>query len=146
MAARGAARGARAVVVDPSAGMVARARGKGLPALRAQAERLPLKDATFDLVVIVDALHHMTDLPGSAREVARVLEPGGQVILLEPDPERFAGRWVARFERWAGMGSLLLPGAALANLFAVAGLDPCVRHIPLHLLVVARKPGSAGPG
>ena len=70
-----------------------------------------------------------------------MLRPGGLAALLEPDPERFAGRWVARFERWAGMGSLILPGAALADLFADAGLDARVERAPFHLLVVARKPG-----
>jgi demethylmenaquinone methyltransferase/2-methoxy-6-polyprenyl-1,4-benzoquinol methylase len=141
LAARGAARGALAVVADASAGMLARAAAKGLPAVRARAERLPLGNGAVDRVAIVDAFHHMGDLPGIAREVARVLKPGGLAVLLEPDPERFAGRWVARFERWAGMGSLILPGPELARLFADAGLDARVDHAPFHLLVVARKPG-----
>ena len=141
LAACGAACGALAVVADASAGMLARAGAKGLSAVRARAERLPLGDGTLDRVAIVDAFHHMGDLPGIAREVARVLKPGGLAALLEPDPERFAGRWVARFERWAGMGSLILPGTALAGLLADAGLDARVERAPFHLLVVARKPG-----
>jgi demethylmenaquinone methyltransferase/2-methoxy-6-polyprenyl-1,4-benzoquinol methylase len=140
LAARGAARGARAAVADASAGMLARAAAKGLPAVRARGERLPLRDGTVDRVAVVDAFHHMGDLPGIAREVARVLKPGGLAVLFEPDPERFAGRWVARFERWAGMGSLILPGSELAGLFSAAGLDACVERAPFHLLVVARKP------
>jgi ubiquinone/menaquinone biosynthesis C-methylase UbiE len=140
LAALGAARNARAVVADSSTGMLARAAGKGLPAVRARAERLPLGSGTVDRVAIVDAFHHMEDLYRIAREVARVLRPGGWAVLFEPDPERFAGRWVARFERWAGMGSLILPGASLAGLFADAGLETTVRRTPFHLLVVARKP------
>jgi len=147
LAARGAARGASVVVADASSPMLARAAGKGLPAVRARAERLPLANGTFDRVAIVDAFHHMGDLPGIAREVARVLRPGGRAVLFEPDPERFAGRWVARLERWAGMGSLILPGPALANLLCDAGLDAKVRRAPFHLLVVAAKrvPGTAPP-
>jgi demethylmenaquinone methyltransferase/2-methoxy-6-polyprenyl-1,4-benzoquinol methylase len=140
LATRVAARGALAAVADASIGMLARAEGKGLPAIRARAERLPLADGSMDRVVVVDAFHHMGDLAGIAREVARVLKPGGLAALLEPDPERFAGRWIARFERWAGMGSLILPASALAALFLDAGLEVRAERAPFHLLVVARKP------
>lgn len=140
LAARAVARGARAAVADASGAMLARAKDKGLPTLRARAERLPLADGSLDRVAVVDAFHHMEDLPAVAREIARVLRPGGRVVLFEPDPERFAGRWVARLERWAGMESLILPGRELAALFHTAGLDARVERAPFHLLVVATRP------
>lgn len=144
LAALAEARGARAAVADASTGMLARAAGKGLPSLRARAERLPLADATLDRVAVVDAFHHMEDLPAIAREIARVLRPGGRAVLFEPDPGRFAGRWVARFERWAGMDSLILPGRELAALFAAAGLVTRVERAPFHLLLVATRPPPDG--
>ncbi len=140
LAARVVAHGGAAVVADASAAMLARAARKKLPAVRAQAERIPLANGSFDRVAIVDAFHHMGDLPGIAREVARVLRPGGRAVLFEPDPERFAGRWVARLERWAGMESLILPGRELASLFSDAGLEAELRRAPFHLLVVVTKP------
>src|SRR3569623_3024724 len=51
---------------------------RGLPrqALHATAEALPLADASLDLVVVADALHFL-DAELCAREIARVLAPGG---------------------------------------------------------------------
>jgi SAM-dependent methyltransferase len=40
-------------------------------------EQLPFPDATFDLVLARQVLHHARDLPQLCREVSRVLKPGG---------------------------------------------------------------------
>lgn len=48
-------------------------------------ERLPYRDATFDLVVARGALHHLPSPPDGLREIRRVLIPGGTaVVLAEP--------------------------------------------------------------
>ena len=41
------------------------------------AEKLPYEDATFEVVVCIDVLEHVTDVPKVVREMARVLMPGG---------------------------------------------------------------------
>lgn len=41
------------------------------------AERLPFPDASFDVVVNIESSHCYADVPAFAREVARVLKPGG---------------------------------------------------------------------
>lgn len=140
LASRLAHAGAHPVVLDASGPMLRRATRKSLPAVRGRAERLPFPDSCFERVAIVDALHHMTDLGRVAAEVARVLRPGGSAVILEPDPERFAGRWVARLEAWAGMRSLLLPADDLVELLVASGLIAAVERIPFHLLIRARKP------
>ncbi|SHH01709.1 bifunctional 2-polyprenyl-6-hydroxyphenol methylase/3-demethylubiquinol 3-O-methyltransferase UbiG [Marivita hallyeonensis] len=43
-------------------------------------EDLPYPDASFDAVVCVDVLEHVSDLPQVIREVARVLRPGGTFL------------------------------------------------------------------
>lgn len=50
-----------------------------LPITYAQgvAEALPFADATFDVVVCVDVLEHVEDLPRAIAEISRVLKPGG---------------------------------------------------------------------
>lgn len=143
LSSRLARRGARPVVVDASLPMLHRAARKSIPGVRARAERLPFSDGTLDRVAIVDALHHMADLERVAAEVTRVLRPGGSAVLLEPDPERFAGRWVARFEKWAGMQSLILRADDLAGLFLRAGMSATVERTRFHLLLRARKPEPA---
>lgn len=49
----------------------------------ARAERLPFGDATFDLAVSRFSIHHWPDPPGAFREIARVLRPGGRVVLID---------------------------------------------------------------
>ncbi len=49
--------------------------------LRANLERLPLGDAEFDLVVSIQVLEHLVDPAAGVRELARVLQPGGALLL-----------------------------------------------------------------
>jgi SAM-dependent methyltransferase len=48
------------------------------------AERLPFTDRDFDGVVGMNVLHHVDDLEGAVKELARVVRPGGRVVLSEP--------------------------------------------------------------
>lgn len=41
-----------------------------------------------DLIVIVDALHHLPDAHAYVREVARYLRPGGRLAVIEPVPRK----------------------------------------------------------
>ena len=45
---------------------------------------LPYADATFDLVVVVDMFEHVHDDARLAREIARVLVPGGKLVVNVP--------------------------------------------------------------
>ena len=47
----------------------------------APAERMPFPDGHFDAVVSVNAVDHVDDFPSVAREVRRVLKPGGMLRL-----------------------------------------------------------------
>lgn len=50
------------------------------------AERMPFARAEFDAVVVSDAFHHFRDQDGAVREIARVVRPGGALLVLEFDP------------------------------------------------------------
>jgi SAM-dependent methyltransferase len=91
----------------------------------ARAEALPFPDATFDLVTCVGALHHVQSPTRALDEMARVVAPGGRVVLqdfvADPDPTR-ARRWEEiETLRDPGHNRLLAPGEARSRMLA-AGL------------------------
>ena len=51
---------------------------------RAPAETLPFEDRSFDAVVAVSTLEFVDDLARVAREVGRVLRPGGVAVVVTP--------------------------------------------------------------
>jgi ubiquinone/menaquinone biosynthesis C-methylase UbiE len=62
-----------------ASGVIERVRG-----VAADASRLPqLETASFDLVFACAALHHTLKYAGAAEELARVVRPGGKLILCE---------------------------------------------------------------
>jgi SAM-dependent methyltransferase len=77
-------RGATLTAVDLSPGMVelARSRAPEGTFLVAPAEETGLPDGSFDLVVGKAVLHHV-DVAVAAREVHRVLRPGGRAVFFE---------------------------------------------------------------
>lgn len=111
------------VVVDFSRGMLSRARDRGLDAVRGDATQLPVMEAVVDAVVIVDALHHFPDQAGALREAARVLRPGGVLVVRDFDPSHPLGVGLVAAERAMGMGSSFREPDALAADVADAGLD-----------------------
>ncbi|HVA11799.1 MAG TPA: class I SAM-dependent methyltransferase [Stellaceae bacterium] len=102
-----ASRGAEATGVDPDPAMLAAARTRadkdGITAafLEGRIERLPFPDAAFDVVVSITVLCFVPDASVAMREMARVLRPGGRLVLGE------LGRWslwalIRRLRGWLG--------------------------------------------
>lgn len=54
-------------------------------------ERLPFADAAFDVVAAITVLYCIDDDRAAVRELARVVRPGGAVLLMEP-----AFQWLTR--------------------------------------------------
>lgn len=52
---------------------------------RLEGAQTPFPDQTFDQVVVVDYLEHILDDRGFARELERILKPGGRVIINVPN-------------------------------------------------------------
>ncbi len=61
----------------------ARVAGRSTTVLRAAAEDLPFDDATFDTVVSTLVLCGVSDQARAAREIRRVLRPGGRLLFVE---------------------------------------------------------------
>lgn len=81
-----AARGLRPVGLDLADLALARARARGQERLvLAQGERLPFAEAAFERVVCLGNLEHFLDPAAGARELRRVLAPGGRGAVLLPN-------------------------------------------------------------
>jgi len=84
-----AARGAQVWMSDVNRSMLARGRdrlldaGRVLPAVQCDAERLPFATASFDCVSVAFGLRNMTRKEAALGEMARVLRPGGRLVVLE---------------------------------------------------------------
>jgi SAM-dependent methyltransferase len=59
--------------------------------LLADAASLPFENGSFDLVVAFNSLMDVEDMPGTVREAARVLEPGGRLCVSITHPFKDAG-------------------------------------------------------
>src|SRR6266511_1718630 len=84
--------GVRVVAVEPLAGMRAQAASvhshPAVALLGGRAERLPLRDACCAWAWVSTVVHHLDDLPAAARQLRRVLRPGGPVLLRQAFPDR----------------------------------------------------------
>lgn len=121
----------RVIAVDLAERMIAIGRRRGRPfgtryrPLMANAEALPLPDASVDRVVSAFTLRNIGDLSRAMREMRRVLRGGGRAVLLELShpPQPLFGR----IYRW--YFELLLPRIA-----ALLGGDPAAyRYLPRSL-------------
>lgn len=70
----------RAVGIDLSGGMLAKAAGRGLDVAQGSATALPLGDATVDVAYSFKVLAHVEDITTAMAEMARVVRPGGWVL------------------------------------------------------------------
>ncbi|MEO1448502.1 MAG: methyltransferase domain-containing protein [Bacteroidota bacterium] len=82
--------------VDPSEKMLQKARsiapemkwGKG------SAEALPFSDECFEAILASLTLHHWKDLKAGFREMARVLNLGGKLVIFTSTPAQMEGYWL----------------------------------------------------
>jgi demethylmenaquinone methyltransferase/2-methoxy-6-polyprenyl-1,4-benzoquinol methylase len=87
--ARRAGRDGQVYVTDINGRMLARGRDRLLdagclaPAVQCDAERLPFPAAWFDCVTVGFGLRNMTRKDAALAEMARVLKPGGRLLVLE---------------------------------------------------------------
>lgn len=152
--------GARLVTVEPNRYMQqrgrrkARALGRRVAFVKAAAESLPFADASFDVVVSTLVLCSVDDPAAAAREIWRVLRPGGTLRLLEhvraDSPE--LARWQDRITPlWRRLGAGCHPNRPTLATLVGAGFEVVeARREPMafwvvrpHVVAVLRKPGPA---
>jgi ArsR family transcriptional regulator len=98
-------------------------------------ESLPIESGTLDLALVVHVLHHVPEPALALAEAARVLKPGGRLVVADVLPH-------ARTEYRRTMGHIWLgfDRAAIEDAFADAGLTTGLWH------ELAIEAGAKGPG
>ncbi|HEV2281997.1 MAG TPA: methyltransferase domain-containing protein [bacterium] len=144
------------VALDFTAGMVREARGlrdeRGLANVTfclGDAEALPFRGDTFDLVVCRYASHHFPNLAHAIAEMVRVTRTGGRVVIEDtcapedPALDELMNRWEERRDR---SHVLNVPPSRLRVLFESAGLTVQAVEktaIPQHFAEWSRRAGMS---
>lgn len=89
----------------------------GLIPVCSYSERLPFPENYFERIIMIDALHHVGDQKQTAKELWRVLKPGGRIIIEEPNIQHWGVKLVALGEKIALMRSHFLDPAEITDLF-----------------------------
>lgn len=105
------------VIADVSFGMLTHSPRTDFQPVCGASESLPFADGFFERVIMVDALHHVADHAHTAREMFRVLKPGGVLVIEEPDIRTFGVKLIAIAEKLLLMRSHFLAPDAIMNLF-----------------------------
>jgi SAM-dependent methyltransferase len=118
-------------VLDKARELATRRKVSNVTWKKGELEKLPLGDASVDVAMMSQALHHAAD-PGKAlKEAARILVPGGRVLVL--DLREHDETWVKDRlgDRWPGFSD-----ATLRRLLEDAGLKD------VRVTVGARRTGD----
>ena len=112
------ARWARHVTaIDRSAGVLARAKAlaarkklSNISWKKGELEALPIDTASTDVALLSQALHHASEPAGALAEAARILKPGGRLLILDLRPHDET--WVRDKlgDRWFGFSDEHLAG------------------------------------
>jgi SAM-dependent methyltransferase len=114
----------RVIAVDRSQAVLERARElskrrrvRNITWRRGEIERLPIRDESVDVAILSQALHHAEEPARALSEAARILVPGGRVLVL--DLREHDQDWVRDRlgDRWRGFSD-----DGLTRLMTAAGL------------------------
>jgi demethylmenaquinone methyltransferase/2-methoxy-6-polyprenyl-1,4-benzoquinol methylase len=84
-----ASSGAWCVAADFSIGMLLGGKNRNVPKVAADALRLPFADGAFDAATVSFGLRNFSDTAAALREMARVVRPGGRLVICEVSTPTF---------------------------------------------------------
>jgi len=155
-AIEGAFRGALVTAIDASQDMIDAARRRSwdrdvtIDYRVADVQALPFESSTFDLVIAVTVLCFVSDAGRAIREMARVLAPGGRLVIGELNRWNTWAAW-RRLRAWFGSptwrGAVFRSPGQLHGLLQRAGLtvnqiQGAVYYLPIGLFARLMAPAE----
>jgi len=138
--------------VDGSQGMLDAAgdrlrRFDNVEVRRGELEALPLEDAAADAATLILVLHHVPDPAEALREVARILRPGGRLLIVDMLPHDRADYQQQMSHAWMGFDErrirLYLAGAGLKEMrYRALPADPAAKGPALFAATAVRAPAA----
>jgi ubiquinone/menaquinone biosynthesis C-methylase UbiE len=131
---------ARVIAVDGSAAMLQAARKRlrgadNIDLRRGELEALPIDDARLDAATLMLVLHHVPEPATALLDVARVLKPGGRLLLVDMLPHDREHYRQQMGHVWLGFS-----GDYVQRVLAESGFGS-IRSVP-----ISPHPKSKGPG
>jgi ArsR family transcriptional regulator len=131
----------RVIAVDRSNDMLqaARNRLRDLPNVdvrRGELEALPIQDAELDAATLLLVLHHLPEPAEALAEAARVLKPGGRLLISDMLPHDREEYRQQMGHVWLGFGE-----ETLKRLLANAGFEK-IRVVPMPVDPAAKGPAQ----
>lgn len=121
-----------------------------IPVLQFDAQALPFADASFDLIVMFEAIYYLPDVSAFLRDARRVLAPGGSLCLCSANrewPQFSPSPFAVRFYSAAELADLLRRHGFTAELHAAFRTAPAgfterfvgvIRRIAVRLHLIPR--------
>lgn len=100
--------GVHLVGVDLTLAMIRQADSKSSDLMVGDVCRLPLADGSLDAVVMASVLQYLPSLDRALSEAARVLRPGGRLVITVWNGGGWRMRTLARWLKWRGMADVRL--------------------------------------
>jgi ubiquinone/menaquinone biosynthesis C-methylase UbiE len=67
---------------------------------------LPLATAAFDGAYATESLEHAVDIPAAVAELARIVKPGGRIVIIDKNAEAWGRLKTPEWEQWFGRKEL----------------------------------------
>ena len=100
-------RGTRVIAVDESEAMLALMKkkfgtGSAIDYRVGESEHLPVQSASVDYAFANMYLHHVENPANAIKEMARMLKPGGRLVITDLDEHNFEFLRIEQHDRWMG--------------------------------------------
>jgi malonyl-CoA O-methyltransferase len=80
--------------------------GPGIAPVAASMTALPLATGSMDAAYATESLEHAIDIPAAVAELARIVRPGGRIVIIDKNAAAWGRLDTPAWERWFGQREL----------------------------------------